>query len=101
MRRHVREGISRHEMQLRRNLECDPENHRNERGWYVPHLVWEGWDEWERACYALRRYIILRRHASSVERECALRDTRWALEASRRCARPNLPPSSETAPTGL
>lgn len=97
-RRQDREGVPRCELQRRKNIECDGENHLNERGWYVPHLVWEGWDEWERACYALRRF---RRHASPVERECALRDTKWALEASRRCARPNLPQAPETSPTGL
>lgn len=79
------------ELQRRRNLECDPENHRNERGWYVPHLVWEGWGEFNRGCYSLWRYMIIRRHANETERSYALRDAHWALQSSQACERPRIP----------
>lgn len=83
-RRQDREGVPRHGLQARRNTECNPESHCNARGWYVPHLAWEGWEEFERACYALRRYMIIRH-------ESDLRSAYFGLEASRNCARPKLP----------
>lgn len=89
-RRQDREGVSRSELQRRRNLACEPERHTNERGWYVPHLVWEGWEEFNRACYALRRHMILRHLSSPVERGYALHDTRVALARSKTCASPAL-----------
>lgn len=113
-RRQDREGVPRHELQLRRNLSCEPESHVNERGWYVPHLAWEGWEEFNRADYALHCVLIWRRmnvpppgplfredgtldrcqlgRGSTLARiESDLRSFHFHIAQSQQCARPALP----------
>lgn len=114
-RRSDREGVGRSELQRRRNLECDPENHLNAKGWYVPHLSWEGWEELNSAIYALRCVIIwkkiaqplkkaplyrkdgtlsrdeLHRGSTCIRIESDMRSFHAHMNRTRQCAKPNLP----------
>lgn len=92
----------------------DPRCKEDERGWVQPFTVWQGWEEWNRAAYALRcvmrfsnlpcaskgnlftpdgrvnrteLHIVM--DAARIESD--LRTFRVALARSARCDRPALP----------
>jgi hypothetical protein len=66
-RRQDREGVPRCELQFRRNMACDPERHLDPKGWYVPHLSWEGWEEFNYASYALQCVLDLAAHEDTAK----------------------------------
>jgi hypothetical protein len=92
-RRMDREGVHRMEPQgiQNRRFWADPRCVENERGWVQPFANWQGWDEWNKAAYAYRRMMILRRHMSAYERADTIRVIRYEIAASRTCDRPRLP----------
>lgn len=115
-RRMDREGIYRMQPQGIKNQRFwdDPRCKEDERGWVQPFAVWQGWEEWNRAVYALRCVMIwsgmklppdgpLLREDGSLDRdqlhrgstiariESDLRTFRFAIERSSRCDRPALP----------
>jgi hypothetical protein len=95
-------------------MACKAENHINERGWYVPHLSWEGWEEFNLAAYALRCILIWSKlpsrnqtvkplfnadftiNRSELHRGMGaarlVRSFHFHIDQSRHCARPALPP---------
>lgn len=87
------------ELQRRRNLACDPGAHLNPRGWYVPHLAWEGWEEFNLAVYALRCVILWRSLnrrrgdplADIARIDSDMRSFHHHIATSRNCAKPLLP----------
>lgn len=114
-RRMDREGMYRMQPQGIKNQRFwnDPRCKEDERGWVQPFTVWQGWEEFNRAAYALRCVFLfkstlspegplyqadgslnrdqLHRGSSLARIESDLRTFHCSLERSRRCDRPNLP----------
>ena len=95
-RRMDREGVHRMEPQRIQNRRFwdDPRCKEDERCWVQPFTVWQGWEEFNRASYALRRLMIFwkRPRLSSIPRiEDDLRTFHFALRRSQKCDRPSLP----------
>jgi hypothetical protein len=105
---------------LNRKFWDDPRCVEDAKGWVQPFANWQGWDEWNRAAYALRcvlsyarrgahRQVVgsvfktgpdgclvvdrdaLHRSMDAVRIESDLRTVQFALARSRRCDRPALP----------
>lgn len=115
-RRMDREGVHRMEPQgiQNRRFWDDPRCVEDAKGWLQPFANWQGWDELNRAAYALRCLLIWRsietasrgpvfRHDGKIDRdelhrssarvrmENDRRSFRWHLERSSKCDRPALP----------
>jgi hypothetical protein len=91
-----REGVMRSHTQWIKNTRLwnDPRCKDDERGWVQPFSNWQGWDELNRAEYALRRLMIFWKHPrlsglARIEEE--LRTFQFALHRSKKCDRPALP----------
>ena len=100
-RRMDREGVPRHETQRLKNERTwsDPRCHEDERGWVQPFANWQGWEEYNRAVFALRRLMIFwnKPRLSSIGhvRE-SLQTFNWAIHFSKKCDRPRLPGGAES-----
>ena len=93
-RRQDREGIPRHEMQLRQNekwLAAQRIAGTDERGWNKPCTVWDRWRDIGSARAGLRRLLILRRLTSDWHRKNTLRAARFDLARARAAPKPRLP----------
>lgn len=95
-RRMDREDVHRMEPQGIKNQRFwdDPRCKENERGWIQPFTVWQGWEEWNRANYALQCLLIFcrRPRLSDLARiESDLRTFHFALHQSKKCDRPKIP----------
>ena len=95
-RRMDREGVHRMEPQGIKNRRFwdDPRCKEDERGFVQPFTVWQGWDEFNHAAYALRCLMLWwrRPRLSSLARiESDLRSFHFHLAKSRHCDRPKLP----------
>lgn len=117
-RRMDREGVHRMEPQGIKNRRFwdDPRCKEDERGWVQPFTVWQGWEEYNRAVYALWCVMLFSRLPSAaavpgnlftpdgkVNRtelhrgmdvariESDLRTFKFAIARSARCDRPFLP----------
>lgn len=90
-RRSDREGVQRSEFQRRRNAEVASRYRENERGWYIPEAVWEGFEALNAAIGWTRRALVLWSLLGPYEREFHLRHARSHLAEARTCARPRLP----------
>lgn len=115
-RRMDREGVERCETQRTQNMRFwdDPRCKEDERGWVQPFTNWQGWQEFNRAAYALRCVILFRgfdrdttaplftedgrmdrarmhRGMNAARIEGDMHTFRFSLERSRKCDRPALP----------
>ena len=115
-RRMDREGVHRMEPQGIKNRRTwdDPRCVEDERGWVQPFANWQGWQELNRAAYALRCVLIFKKIALPAEAplmrddgtldraqlhrgstlgriEDDLRTFHFCIAISRRCDRPVLP----------
>ncbi len=92
-----REGVHRMEPQgiKNRRLWDDPRCKEDDRGWVQPFTVWQGWEEFNRAVYALQCVIHWRLRPTPTPDlgrvESDLRSFRFCLARSRLCDRPVLP----------
>lgn len=106
-RRMDREGVHRMEPQgiTNRRFWDDPRCKVDERGWVQPFTNWQGWEELNRAAYALRCVLLFRQIAANLTTmrpidwnrvnaariESDLRTFHFSLARSRRCDRPAIP----------
>lgn len=118
-RRMDREGVMRSHTQYVQNMRAwaDPRCKEDERGWVQPYTVWQGWEEYNRAAYALWRILLqaqrphaapgniftpdgrvnrteLHRSMDASLLESDLRTFRFCLARSSRCDRPAIPRTS-------
>jgi len=107
MRRCARAGVSQGDLNriVNERFWADPRCAPDAKGWVQPFALWQGWDEWNQAAYALRCAIIWRgmqKRLGGPERdpwyysglariESDLRTVRFSLARSARCDRPALP----------
>lgn len=99
-RRMDREGLHRMEPQAIQNRRFwdDPRCKEDERGWVQPFTVWQGWEEFNRARYALWCVMLYGKVNRTELRgmvacriESDIRTFRCSIERSSRCDRPKLP----------
>lgn len=76
----------------KRNMayQAEAEAHTNDRGWVEPFMVWQGWEELNRAIYGTKRMLILRKHMKHHELAEGIRVAKLEIYRSSKCRRPIL-----------